>query len=737
MNQQDDRDPHSSSNNRDTDDIIDLKEYFRTINRYKWGILGLALAASILSALISYSLTPIYRATATLFIESDDVSVLSIEEIYGLASATDEYYLTQYEILKSSTLAERVIDNLDLLEHSEFKASEEESFNWRTLFPFSIIFDESGPVSDYVTKRRIINQFIGQLYIEPILGTQLVQISFESTDRQLSAAVANELAQVYIDASLEGKLEVTLQASNWLNNQLGSLQLDLQQAEQRLQSYRELEQIVGSDGGMDLANRELDLISERLLEARRERLEIESAIEQLDRLGSDDLDALQRIPVVLNHSLVAQYFQSARDAELRVSEFSKRYGHKHPTMISAQNELENSQEQLQRQVSAVVGGIQTDYQIAVANEQAVSDQLDLVKGNVQDLSRKEFELRALENDVQTKQQIYDTFFTRSSETSATADFSSANARVSDPAVVPLGSVKPRKTLIVMITFVLTIMSGMALAILANILDNTIKLPEDISDKLGTNLLGILPLLLGTKKKQVEKLSYSHFLEEPKSNFSEAVRTIRTSLMLTNLDNPPKFIGITSTVPSEGKTSNSLAMAYSLAQLENVLLIDLDMRRPSIGKALEIDKSRPGIANVVAGVAELDQAILRYEDGNLDIITAGTIPPNPLELISSKRFSETLLELGKRYDRIIIDTAPCGAVSDALALAPLLDGIVYVVKADSTPANQVISAVNRIREASNTPLLGVVLNQVDLRKKNTYYGEYYSGYYNYSSYGTEG
>ena len=737
MNQQDDRDPHSSSNNRDTDDIIDLKEYFRTINRYKWGILGLALAASILSALISYSLTPIYRATATLFIESDDVSVLSIEEIYGLASATDEYYLTQYEILKSSTLAERVIDNLDLLEHSEFKASEEESFNWRTLFPFSIIFDESGPVSDYVTKRRIINQFIGQLYIEPILGTQLVQISFESTDRQLSAAVANELAQVYIDASLEGKLEVTLQASNWLNNQLGSLQLDLQQAEQRLQSYRELEQIVGSDGGMDLANRELDLISERLLEVRRERLEIESAIEQLDRLGSDDLDALQRIPVVLNHSLVAQYFQSARDAELRVSEFSKRYGHKHPTMISAQNELENSQEQLQRQVSAVVGGIQTDYQIAVANEQAVSDQLDLVKGNVQDLSRKEFELRALENDVQTKQQIYDTFFTRSSETSATADFSSANARVSDPAVVPLGSVKPRKKLIVMITFVLTIMSGMALAILANILDNTIKLPEDISDKLGTNLLGILPLLLGTKKKQVEKLSYSHFLEEPKSNFSEAVRTIRTSLMLTNLDNPPKFIGITSTVPSEGKTSNSLAMAYSLAQLENVLLIDLDMRRPSIGKALEIDKSRPGIANVVAGVAELDQAILRYEDGNLDIITAGTIPPNPLELISSKRFSETLLELGKRYDRIIIDTAPCGAVSDALALAPLLDGIVYVVKADSTPANQVISAVNRIREASNTPLLGVVLNQVDLRKKNTYYGEYYSGYYNYSSYGTEG
>ena len=724
-------------NRQDIDEILELKKYIRVVSRHKWGILGLAFSVAILAALISSSLTPIYRATATLFIESEEVSLLSIEEIYGLASATDEYYLTQYEILKSRNLAERVIDNLNLAEHPEFKPSDEKTSTWRTTFPLSLIFDESGSPTPYVIKQRIVGQFISQLDISPIRGTQLVEISFESADRQLSAEVANELAQVYIDANLEAKLEVTLQASSWLNNQLGSLQQDLQQAEQRFQAYRELEQIVGTDGGMELANRELDLMSERLLESRRERLELESAIDQLNRFAGDDLDALQRVPVVLNHSLVAEYFQTARDAELRMSELSKRYGHKHPTMISAQNELDNSQEQLQRQVSAVVEGIQTDYQIAVANEQAVSNELALVRENVQDLSRKEFELRALENDVQTKQQIYDTFFTRSSETSATGDFSTANARVSDPASVPLGAVKPQKSLIIAVAFVLALMLGLALAILVDILDNTIKLPEDISDKLGTNLLGILPLLLGVKKKQVEKLSYSHFLEEPKSNFSEAVRTIRTSLMLTNLDNPPKFIGITSTVPSEGKTSNSLAMAYSLAQLENVLLIDLDMRRPSIGKALEIDKSRPGIANVVAGVAELDQAILRYEDGNLDIITAGTIPPNPLELISSKRFSETLLELGKRYDRIIIDTAPCGAVSDALALAPLLDGIVYVVKADSTPANQVISAVNRIREVSSTPLLGVVLNQVDLRKKNTYYGEYYSGYYNYSNYGTEG
>lgn len=713
---------------------IDLKEVFQVLFRRKWGIFGLAISVAVLTSLIVSTLIPIYTATATLLIETDEASVVSIEEVYGLASPNEEYFQTQFEILKSRRLAEKVIDRLDLTEHPEFKPKED-GFNWRTVYPFNILYEEPQPPTDYVLKQKAINQFSSQLAIAPIGNTQLVHIAFDSSDRVMAAQAANELAKVFINDNLESKLQATLDASNWLSEQLGGLQEELQIAEQQLQTFRESEQIVGSDGGMDLANRELDMISERLVEARRERLQMESAIGQLSRIAVDDLEALQRIPVVLSHTLVAGYFESTRDAELRVSELSKRYGYKHPTMISAENELQNANAQLERQVSAVVEGIQSDFDISIANERATSEQLDVAKLEVQKLSRNEFQLRALEKDVQTKQQIYDTFFTRLSETSATGNLSSANARTVDPAVVPLSPSKPNKRLIVVFVFMLALMAGASLALLANLLDNTIKTPEDVERRLGSTLLGILPLISSAEMKSDPKASYSQFLKHNKDNFSEAVRTIRTSLMLSNLDTPPKIIGITSTVPSEGKTSVALNIAFALAHMEKVLLIDADMRRPSIGKHLEFPTNQPGISNVAAGSAEMDEAIFHYEAGNLDVIAAGLIPPNPLELLSSKRFANLLEQLRSRYDRIIIDTAPSGSVSDALALAPNTDAMIYVVKAESTPITQVTQSLRRLYE-SPTPIMGVVLNQVDISKKSTYYSQYYSGYYNYAGYGSE-
>ena len=719
---------------QDDDDIIDLRQYFRILNQHKWGILGLGLSVAVLTLLVVFAMTPIYTATATLLIEAEEASVVSIQEVYGLASPNDQYFQTQFEILKSRRLAERVIERLGMMDHPEFKP-DPTAFNWRQMFPFSLVFGGGEAPTEYSIQQRAVNQFASQLTIAPVRGTQLTHISFESSDRELAAAVVNSLAQIYIDANLEAKLEVTMQASNWLTERLGGLREDLGLAEARLQNFRESEGLVGADGGTVLANRELDLVQERLLDTRRERLQLESAINQLRQFDGEDLESLQRIPVVLNHVLVRDYFTTARAAEQRVAELSERYGYRHPTMISAQRELESAQAQLQRQVSAVVGTIRTEYEIAQSNERSVEAQLASTRSDVQDLSRKEFELRELEKDVETKRSIYDTFFTRLSETSATGDLSTANARLADPAVVPLRPSAPRKGLITAVAFVLALMMGVVLAFLADMLDNTIKSPQDIEQRLGTSLLGILPMLPEARKDPDGKLAYAWFLKHNKSNYAEAVRTIRTSLLLSNLDNPPKLIAVTSTVPGEGKTSTSLNIAFALAQMEKVLLIDADMRRPSIAKALGIDSRHPGIANVAAGTAELADAIVRYEAGGLDVITAGVVPPNPLELLSSKRFAAVLQVLSTKYDRIIIDTAPCGAVSDALALAPRVAAMIYVVRADSTSGTLVEQAFKRLRE-SRAPISGVVLNQVDLSKKNTYYGEYYSGYYNYSGYGTE-
>jgi len=335
----------------------------------------------------------------------------------------------------------------------------------------------------------------------------------------------------------------------------------------------------------------------------------------------------------------------------------------------------------------------------------------------------------LQQEVDVNRQLYDTFFTRLNETAATGDLESANARISDPAVAPLAPAKPKKKLIVALSFVVSTLFGVMMAFLLEALNNTVRSSGDIETKLGMPVLGLLPLLKGTRKNR--NPSYTQYLEDSQSGFSESVRTIRTGLMLSSLDNPHKVVAVTSTVPGEGKTSSALSLAFSLGQMEKVLLIDADMRRPSIGKQFG-RAGQPGLSELVAGSCSESEAVIHSEEHGIDLLTAGQIPPNPLELLSSKRFAAVLAELEKHYDRIVIDTAPCQAVSDALVLAPLVGAVVYVVKSDATPTPQVQAGIKRLHEVK-APLVGVVLNQVNLKKASKYYGEGYSGYYDVYGY----
>jgi len=230
-----------------------------------------------------------------------------------------------------------------------------------------------------------------------------------------------------------------------------------------------------------------------------------------------------------------------------------------------------------------------------------------------------------------------------------------------------------------------------------------------------------------KKKRVPNPSYKHFIEEPQSSYSESLRSIRTGIILSSIDIPDKTICVTSTAPAEGKTSTALGLAYSLAQVGSVLLIDADMRRPSIHKALQMANMDFGLSNLVAGTNTMEECITNDDEGGFDVLVCGTIPPNPSELLSSQKFKDLLTGLAKVYDKIIIDTAPCQSVSDALVLSPMVDAYLYVVKSDSTTAQHAKNGLKRIHQA-NGNIAGVILNQVNLKKASLYYGEEYSGYY---------
>ena len=714
------------------EEVIDLRQYWRTLMRNKWGIIGFALIVTVLTVLVVFSMKPVYKATATLLIESQQANVVSIEEVYGLDKSNSEYYLTQFEIIKSRRLAEKVVSTLSLQDHPEFNQEPGFSFNWRDMLPFALPDGEETDSESEGAKRAALNKFIdgfrSRLAISPIRKTQLVKITFEANDRKLAADVANAIGQAYIEGNLEAKLEVTMQASSWLSERLGGLKAEVNAAEKSLQNFLDSENIVGAEGGTTIANKELELISSKHIDAKRDRLNLESHYNQI-QAAKGSIRALELVPGVLQDRTVQEFKRQVLEVELKRSELAKRYGAKHPSMKAAQSEVNNARGSLNSQIRSVINGIKSDYSAALASEKSLEKALAKTRVGLQDLGRKEYKRKELENEAESKRAVYDTFLQRFNETNATGDLNSANARIVDPAVVPVLPAKPKKKLIVIAAFIASLMAGVVFAFLLEALNNTVQTPEDVENKLSTTLLGILPLLKDTKANPDP--SYGEFLAENQSSFAESVRTIRTGIVLSALDNPHKVIAVTSTMPGEGKTSVALSMAFALGQMEKVLLIGADMRRPAFTKALGMDKKAMGLSNFVAGTAKLDECIQRHEEGGVDVIGAGTIPPNPLELLSSKRFAKALQLLEEKYDRIVIDTAPSQSVSDAMVISPLVGGMIYVVKADSTTYQQAKSGIKRLRDV-NAPLIGVVLNQVNMTKASKYYAGEYGGYYD--SYG---
>lgn len=735
--------PMTSSQQEDffDEETIDLRHYWRVLMRFKWGIAGLGLLSAVTTALVMINADNIYQSSATLLIESNKPNITSIEDIYGIDTQSREYFGTQFELLKNRSLAERVIQELNLTTHPDFVSQEEGGFNLRaflsaqlsSLFPSLFPSDRSEAAvqanAEQVLLSGVLNQFNGRLTISPIRGTDLVNIVFESTDPQLAADMANSLANAYIENNLEQRLASTQLASNWMSERLTGLKDALDTSEQRLQGFLETEQLVNIEGVAALNIQELDELTTQNSEARRGRSEAETVYLQIQQMqGSTSTSELLSIPAVLNHPAMARVRDNMDELEQEIADLSQRYGRRHPRMIALNSQLVEVQRTLERQVQQVLGSIENDYRTAVDNERVTEQRLDQAKLEFQDVNRKGFELRELEREVDTNRQLYDMFFTRQRETDQTDDFQATNALVVDPAVPAIQPSKPNRSLMTLIALAAGLMFGVMLAFLRDMLDNTVHSPAEIEERLETTTLGVIPLAEHAKRgAKKDHLAYLGIAEDSHSNFSESLRTIRTGIMLSSLDEPYKLIEVTSSVPNEGKTTVAINLATVLGQMKRTLLIDTDLRRPSLAKSLGVDPHAPGLTNLIAGAAELKDCIFTNKVGGFAYLAGGQVVANPLELLASKRFASLIEKLKETFDYIILDTPPTQAVSDALVLGSMADATVYVVKADSTPINVIKTGLARLRYA-NANIVGITLNQVDTKKQADYYhGGYYDSY----------
>jgi succinoglycan biosynthesis transport protein ExoP len=723
--------------NQATEEIIDLRHYFAIFKKYIWRVSSLAFLVALLTAVIALNITPIYRSTATLLIESQQNKAVSFAEVYGLDSNRKEYYLTQFEILKSRTIAQTVIQKLNLKEHPDFIAKPSIIRTFTKSIKESLPFipkKQAATLSIAEQEQKqlqaLVSAFTKRLTISPVRKTQLVHISFQSSDPQLAALVANTVGEVYIEQHLIGKMGVTKEASGWLTTRLSDLRIRLDESEYKLQQYLESENLIDISGVLGLISKELEQTSVQLVVARNEKNKLESIIRVTDEYGRDNLEVLQSIPEITSHRVIQDIKKTVVTVELKLSDLSGVYGPKHPKLIAAKAELASVQKNLSLQVQRLVKGVQKEFNTSKRNIQALEIELTRIKKVYREITAKEYEYRKLSREVETNRNIYDTFFSRAKETEVTSDFNSAVARFTDRAYKTTKPIKPNKPLLVILAFIATFGFGLVIAFVLDALNDTFKTASDIESKLSQRMLGLLPLVA---LKKNAALMVHYFFEKDATKFSESVRTLRTSFVLTQLDKESKIVEITSTVPGEGKTTTATNLAFSLAQVEKTILIDADMRKPSICKRFNIPLYHPGLSNLIAGTEKFADCIYHDDKSGLTVMPCGQIPSNPLELLLSPKFAVILEHLKKSYDRIIIDTPPVQAVSDSLVIAQQSDAIIYVVKSDDTRIGAVQEGIGRLINL-NVNIAGVVLNKVDIKKMAS--NENYHGYYSDYTYGKE-
>jgi succinoglycan biosynthesis transport protein ExoP len=739
--------------NSKDEEFIDLREYWNVIRRHLKSILAMTFLAMILASLVVFSMKPIYQSTATLLIETEEKKILSIEDVYSGGQQSREYLLTQFEVIKSKSLSRKVIKNLNLTEHPVFLPDAKQGSGIRaqldalildslTLLPDSISvwfgLSESASDSnempannpqlpkDEIFLRGVEKQFSAMMSVSPIRKTQLVEIIFESTDNYLAAEMANAMALMYINDQMESRVDMTTQANSWLTERLSTIREKLKKSEGALQAYREREQLLEAGGVTGLVSSQLLDLNQKLTSTQQELGLLEAATQQIAKINSENYKDYLSIPSVLSDSLVSDLINGATDKQQLLGTLSERYGPKHPHIISATAALKSASLALESHVFSVVNGLENRYQLARSSESSTQKILSRTKGEMQNLNSKQYRLGLLEREVEADRQMYNLFLNRTKETTETGGVDKANARIVDEAIIEINPIKPKKKLIVLIAGFLGIGFSILIAFLFEHLNNTVKSSVDIENRLKLAVLGVLPLIRG-KTRDIWQIVKN----DSRSPFTEGIRTIRTGIVLSSLDQPHKRIMVTSSVPNEGKSSIASNTAISLSEMNRVLLIDCDLRKPSIGKLFGLDRNVDGLSELISQSASFESCIHQWGDSQLYLLPSGSMAPNPLDLISSNRFKKCLEDLSHKYDHIVIDTPPILPVSDACLISTLVDGVIFVVRADATPIPAVNDAMKRLRQAK-AHILGGVLNQYNAKKNKQYGGyggySYTQGYY---------
>jgi polysaccharide biosynthesis transport protein len=712
---------------KEQEDALNLREYWAVIVKHRWLVLSCLLLALMIGTLVTFLKTPIYRATTVVQIDRETLKVVDFQDMNPNESSGADFYQTQYELLKSRSLAERVVDQLGLANQQQvLQAREQGLLDW-VLNLLNGDTAKNAPAAAQQDEKQLeakrksnaVNM-LSQLTVEPIRNSRLVKVSYDSADPQMAAKVANAVVQNFINVNMERKFETTSYAKSFLEERIAQVKERLEFAERAMLEYGRDNEIVtlGGQGGGTTVSRNLEGFNAALADAKQERIKAESLYRQLQSAHSGDL------PQVLDSGIIRSLRENRVRLESEYQDKLSTYRAAHPSMQELDARIKEIDTQVKKERRVVAESIRATFEAAKAHESMIMEQFVAAKGDVIKLQTAEIQYNILKRDADTHRELYDGLLQRYREVGVGGGIGANNISVVDSADIPKSPYKPDIKLNLLIALMLGLVGGVGIAFLFEHLDDTFKSASDIEDMLGLPVFGLIP-----HDEQMQKGSniIDISIDSPRSAIVEAYRSVRTALQFAGENGAPQLIAITSAEKGESKTTSSVGLAIQFAQLgQRVLIIDADLRNPSVHKTFG-GTNHLGLTNILSGAESPVDVTHNTAVKNLYYIASGPLPPNPAELLASNRMLE-LIELARnKFDYIVIDSPPILGLADVLVIANLADALILQIHAGSTRRSSVQQALKRITNVRIRPL-GCMLTRI--RNNSQGYGYHYDYYYSY-------
>ncbi|WML90389.1 polysaccharide biosynthesis tyrosine autokinase [Thiothrix lacustris] len=722
------------------DDEIDLRELWSVIKRRKGTILLIFMVVSLLSLLVTLSMTPIYRAAVTLEINTEEQRVLDYDVEAGSQRPVDnkDFYQTQYEILKSRNLADRVINKAGLesrLKGEELKApfytdTLHSIKNWFKPASNDAAPDETNTEDSEVTmasKRGTVplsQLFLNNVTVSPVKNSKIVTVQYDDADPEMAALIANSLAENFIQMNLERRSNSTEYARKFLEEQLAQTKSKLEESEGNLVQYAKDKSIYNtSSDKASLVAQKLQGLSEALTEAEKNRIAAESDFKQAQ--SSKSLGRVQGSAVIQQLKTTKAKLQGDYQEKLQI------YKPDYPLMQQLREQIGELDQEIRRESSlentTASSALQSDYLAAKQKETQLSAEVEKYKAELLNSQDKSIGYNTLQREVETNRQLYEGLLQRVKQVNVAGLANTNNISIVDSALVPYAVQKPNVRLNLALGAVLGLFLGMVIAFMLEFLDDRIKSSEDLEKALSMPVLGVAP----TPGKEIKQHNYALLtVEKPTSAVAEAFRSLRTNLMFATRDGAPKVLNVTSTDASEGKTSTTINLATAFAQAgKRVLLIDADLRKPTLHKHFKLDNSK-GLSHYLIGQENLEGITQASFIPEVYVVTSGPITPNPVELLSSERLAELVAFANSpecTFDIIMLDSPPVLGLADALVIGNRTHTTLLVAAWNQSRKRPIQAAFQRLRQARNN-VIGVVMTKAKGNTGGAYYN--YDYYYSY-------